>query len=136
MAILELKKWSASREDVATSPVMTALAIHHGATKPKVRQVWEVLVNCAIFCFKVPSRRTIVFTCLRLCQVKTYKFGHLICNSWLHGPAVEFTVGCRKKNLKWHNLPRPLGKLCHSKGQVVSICQVKKKICKCSESKR
>ena len=98
--------------------------------------VGEVGVSCAIFCFKVPSRRTIVFTCLRLFQVKIYKFGHIMCNSRLHGTAVEFTVGCRKKNLKWHNLPQPWGKLCHHKGQVVSICHVKKSLCKCSESKR
>ena len=88
--------------------------------------IGEVAVSCAIFCFKVPSRRTIVFTCLRLCQVKIYKFRHIMCNSRLHGTAVEFTVGCRKKNLKWHNLPQPWGKLCHHKGQVVSIYHVNK----------
>ena len=99
-------------------------------------QIGEVGVSCAIFCFKAPSRRTIVVTCLRLCQVKIYKFGHIMCNSWLHGTAVEFTVGCRKKNLKWHNLPQPWGKLCHHKGQVVPMCYVKKSLCKRSESKR
>ena len=93
-------------------------------------------VSCAIFCFEAPSRRTIVFICLRLCQVKIYKFGHIMCKSWLHGTVVEFTVGCRKKNLKWHNLPQPWGKLCHSKGQVVSACHVKQSSCKCSESER
>ena len=61
-------------------------------------EVGEVGVSCAIFRFKAPSRRTIVFTCLRLCQVKIYKFGHILCNSWLHGTAVDITVGCRKKN--------------------------------------
>ena len=98
--------------------------------------VGEVGVSCAIFRFRAPSRRTIVFTCLRLGQVKIYKFGHIMCNFCLHCTTVEFTAGCRKKNLKWHNLPQPWDKLCHSKGQVVSACHVKQSSCKCSESER
>ena len=86
----------------------------------------EVGVSCAIFCFKAHSRRTIVFTCLRLCQLKIDKFGHILCNSWLYGPAVEITVSCQKNIFKWHNLPQPWGKLCHHKGQVEPICHVKK----------
>ena len=109
------------------------LHLQNNSQKTTVGEVW---VSCAIFCFKASSRQTIVFTCVRLCQVKIYKFGYIMCNSWLHGTAVEFTVGCRKINLKWHNLPQPWGKLCHCKGQVVSICHVKKSLCKCSESKR
>ena len=91
---------------------------------------------CHFFCFKAPSRRTIVFTCLRLCQVKIYKFGHIMCNSWFYGTAVELTVCCWKKKLKWHNLPQPWGKLCHCKGQVVSVCHVKISLCNCSESEK
>ena len=96
------------------------------------RSLGDVGVSCAIFCFRAPSRRTIGFACLRLGQVKIYKFGHIMCNFWLHGTAVELTVACWKKKFNGTTYPTVRGKLCQSvmfKKVYANALKVKGKCC-------
>ena len=112
---------------------MASLMINHCFyTIISCKSVGEAGGSCAIFCFQRPLDVLLCLQVSDLAQPKIYIFGHIMCEFWLHGTAVEITVGNGKTKMKWHNLPQPWGKLCHHVRQAVSTCHARKSSCKYS----
>ena len=59
------------------------------------------------FAFKRPLDVLLSLPVSNLTEPKIDIFRHIKCEFWLHGTAVEITVGNGKTEMKRHNMPQP-----------------------------